>query len=487
VRSTSVIPSWSSGVHLPTASLTLRFLGLIRDSRTRLESTPMPLVVRVVVVGIFAPALLLGQERQADRRIDVGMERLVEIGARKVATVEPYLAVDPYDPKHMVASVSLASQMGDPRQSDGGGGTITCAALASFDAGERWQRHDFPGRSCLDSWVAMLRDGRAVFLAQEGSELVTFRSTDGGRTWAEKPTSFGRGFDHGSMAVDRRDNALYVVAHHSVRETDGISRTSVFVARSDDAGATFETKTDVTPLSLPTFPLSPVVTSTGTLVVPFRNLARSISSMPQPPLDLTWSIASADRGRTFSAPSFVADCGSRWSSVATDPSTGSFKDRIYLTCWDRPMERLYLFTSNDAGRSWSPPTLVSRGYVQNGMVAVNDQGIVGVAWYDGRDDPRGYRAVFRCQHVYFAASLDGGTTFLPEVKVSTAENCPDTPQNAEAGRRWVAGGDYFGLAAGAAGSFQLLWADSREGIYQLRSSSVRVIDQPTPRAEEDSR
>ena len=126
----------------------------------------------------------------------------------------------------------------------------------------------------------------------------------------------------------------------------------------------------MTSLSLPTFPLSPVVMSSGTLVVPFRNLARSISSTPQPPLDLTWSIASADRGRTFSAPSFVADCGSRWSSVAADASTGPYKDRIYLTCWDRAMEHLYLFTSNDAGSSWSPPMLVSRGYVQNGMVAV---------------------------------------------------------------------------------------------------------------------
>jgi hypothetical protein len=84
--------------------------------------------------------------------------------------------------------------------------------------------------------------------------------------------------------------------------------------------------------------------------------------------------------------------------------------------------------------------------------------------------------VFRCQHLYFAASRDGGGTFLPEVKVSTAENCPDTPQNAEAGRRWVAGGDYFGLAAAAEGSFRLLWADSRDGIYQLRSSTVRVVD-----------
>ena len=170
----------------------------------------------------------------------------------------------------MVASVSLANQMGDPRRSDGGGGTITCAALAWFDAGDTWQRHDFPGRSCVDSWVAMLRDGQVVFLAQEGSELITFRSTTGGRTWTDTPTSFGRGFDHGSMVVDWRDNALYVVASHTVRQANGTSRSSAFIARSDDGGATFNAKTDVDSMSLPTFPLSPVVMSTGTLVVPIQ-------------------------------------------------------------------------------------------------------------------------------------------------------------------------------------------------------------------------
>jgi len=191
------------------------------------------------------PPSLVSQQ-QANRRLDVGVDRPVDIGARTLATVEPYLAVDPYDPRHIVASVSLANQMGDPRRSDGGGGTITCAALASFDSGETWQRHDFPGRSCLDSWVAMLRDGQVVVLAQEGSELITFRSTDGGRTWADTSTRFGRGFDHGSMVVDRRDNALYVVASHTVRQADGMSRSSAFIARLEDGGATLDARTDVT-------------------------------------------------------------------------------------------------------------------------------------------------------------------------------------------------------------------------------------------------
>jgi hypothetical protein len=76
--------------------------------------------------------------------------------------------------------------------------------------------------------------------------------------------------------------------------------------------------------------------------------------------------------------------------------------------------------------------------------------------------------------VFFTASRDGGETFLPEVKVSSAENCPITPANGEAGWRWPTGGDYHGLAADAAGRFHLVWADSRDGIYQLRTASATV-------------
>src|SRR5688572_22265845 len=98
-------------------------------------------------VSLLLPAVLVGQDPQARHRLEVGIDRSVDIGARTLAAVEPYLAIDPSDSKHMAASVSLANQMGDPRRSDGGGGTITCAAMSSFDAGETWQRHDFPGRS----------------------------------------------------------------------------------------------------------------------------------------------------------------------------------------------------------------------------------------------------------------------------------------------------------------------------------------------------
>jgi len=177
---------------------------------------------------------------------------------------------------------------------------------------------------------------------------------------------------------------------------------------------------------------------------------------------------------------FVTDvCARGFPELAADASGGPYRDRLYWICRDRDHEHIYLTSSSDHGESWTAPTVVNQGSgrspsAQNAVIAVNREGVLGISWYDARNDPRGYREIFRCQEVFFTASLDGGRTFLPEVKVSTGENCPDTPANGEAGRRWPEGGEYHGLTATADGRFQVLWADSREGIYQLRTATIRV-------------
>src|SRR4030095_8577545 len=92
-------------------------------------------------------------------------------------------------------------------------------------------------------------------------------------------------------------------------------------------------------------------------------------------------------------------------------------------------------------------------------VAVNSDGVVGVTLVERRkDDGKEF------QHLYFTPSLDGGKTFLPEVRVSSAPSCPDTPRNGRAATRWPEGGDYNGLVAGADGTFHVLWGGSRDGI-----------------------
>jgi hypothetical protein len=189
-----------------------------------------------------------------------------------------------------------------------------------------------------------------------------------------------------------------------------------------------------------------------------------------------WTSISADGGATFSAPRFVGDCAGYWGQLAVDGTTGPYRDRLYWACWDRSNRHVLVSTSSDRGESWSDPVAVDRGSgpVQTARIAINRDGVVAVSWYDGREDPRGYRGTFRCQRVFVTASLDGGRTFLPDVPVSSAENCPITPRNNESGWRWPAGGDYHGLAAAADGRFHLVWADSRDGLYQLRTATVTV-------------
>jgi hypothetical protein len=140
-------------------------------------------------------------------------------------------------------------------------------------------------------------------------------------------------------------------------------------------------------------------------------------------------------------------------------------------------------------------------------VAVNRSGVVGVTWYDRRDhfDNMGW-------HVRFRASLDGGATWLPSVRVSTASH--DITDSAVLytqsyatgggtggfGRREppregpisvVVGlqgynfnaGDYAGVAADAAGVFHALWIDNRTGLPQVWTAAITVRGVAANRAE----
>jgi hypothetical protein len=117
-------------------------------------------------------------------------------------------------------------------------------------------------------------------------------------------------------------------------------------------------------------------------------------------------------------------------------------------------------------------------------IAVNRTGVVGVMWYDRRDHPDNLG-----WDVRFAASFDGGASFLPSVKAS--ERGTSFPSGASRDARPAAkpgderaqinngrdsftfmGGDTAGLAADAAGVFHLVWVDNRTGVPQVWTAMV---------------
>jgi len=163
-----------------------------------------------------------------------------------------------------------------------------------------------------------------------------------------------------------------------------------------------------------------------------------------------------------------------FASLAADLSGGPTRDRLYLVCTNRERNGILVHNSADRGERWSGPVRADSAggdvaFRRTPSIAVNRDGVVGVTWYERRKE--GGR---ECQHLYFAASLDGGKTFLPEARVSSAASCPETPRNGGSAKRWPAGGDYSGLAAAADGSFHAFWSDSRDGIYQLWTARIKV-------------
>lgn len=433
-------------------------------------------------LGLFCactPAWLVqGQQAPPAKPVlELSEDRLVSAAGVQFPLVEPHLAVHPANPNHLVAAAIVVNK-NDLSELD-------CAIFASFDAGQSWLRHDLGLKKCADPWVAILPNGTAV-LSVLGPNLLVYRSEDGGRAWTAPPVSLGQGHDHETMVTDstggRFGGSLYVVSSNYAKEAGtGKTRTVVFVAKSTDAGQSFAEPLRIFTSNLDSNTMNPVVLSDGTLLVPFSDYMRpGVEKSLWLERARDWALRSSDGGQTFSVPLFISEsCEKVFPTLAADASAGPFKDRLYWLCHDQKGTRILLHYSADRGERWSDPIQVNQGsgpksYVRTPAVAVNKDGVAAIAWYDGRNDRERYNAVYQCQEVYFSASLDGGRTLLPEVKISSGLSCPNSPANGKGGERWPAGGDYFGLVARPDGVFQLLWADSRSSAYQLRTATVRV-------------
>jgi hypothetical protein len=433
------------------------------------------LIITVSAVPLYNVALA---HERVEKAFTVGWNVLVSSPAAERPLVEPQIVAHPKDPRHLVAVAIVSSEPPHQPQAD-------CAVFISFDGGQTWAQHNFGIPNCGDPWVALREDGSALFVALvTRGELRLLRSTDGGRGWSPVPIDLGRGHDHETLIADNtmgpRAGSFYVVSGRMQRNRAGRGISSVFVTRSADGGNMFVPPANLVPSSLNNSALTPAVLSDGTLVVPFidyQDHAGADGGAGALERRRVWVVVSADGGQTFSHPMFVSEaCGSGggFASLAVDASSGPSRDRLYLTCTNRERNTIFVHYSSDRGERWSAPVRADSAaneviFRRTPSIAVNKDGVVAVTWYERRKE--GTR---ECQHIYVTASLDGGKTFLPETRVSSAPSCPDTARNGGSAKRWPAGGDYSGLAAAADGSFHVMWSDSRQGIYQLWTARVQV-------------
>ena len=431
-----------------------------------------------------------------------------------VAHVEPVLAADPADP-NLLFGAAVTLPHADRRR--GGIEASAVAGFRSLDGGRSWTRITF-SQCLVDPWVSFGKE-RDVYLSclARGGAIAVFRSPDGGRTWRRPvrlPAGGGGSADHPILAVDRsqgpRGGTVYV-AFAQLLPAAAPRRQPRFgtaMASSRDGGRTFSAPVFLRHDGLNQQPFDAAVLTDGSLVLLFMDYASRERPLAR---RQAWAARSADGGRSFSisAVPFAPPDRLMPLPLAADRS-GAHRDRLYLAAaaavavaGDRPPDAgppaagtapapgrggrcqqgapgtpgvpgtLSVLSSDDGGESWGSAVAVAGGALaasrETPAIAVNTAGVVGLAWYDTRRDPRG-----ECFDIYFSASLDGGRTFPAEVRVTHEMSCPAAGKDRAVASRWPFGGDYSGLATAADGSFRIFWAGGSSGVYQLWTATAAV-------------
>jgi hypothetical protein len=436
-------------------------------------------------------------------------------------------AVDPNHPEHLIACSMASSISGLP---------VWTVAFVSYDAGHNWskavQSNTSNGNEELNSddpTCTFGPDGSAYFagVLDEGDRADTFffRSPDGGKKWLPAIVLFDA-YDRPYITVDsggsKYHGRIYVNHSYRIWDWDAPARLSeghVGVAngmglqRSLDGGRTFigpVARLGLMRASDRTIsPGNSVVLSDGTLVSLFFDF-HNINHQRGIPPDADGSLKvtfSHNGGESFEDAVKVSDHFEDRSTtrgmitipnIAVDPGSRAFKDRLYVVWHDSKgrHEEGLISHSADKGKTWSAPARFSAlpgrrdspgPSEYQTSVAVNKDGVVGVMWYEsGRDAERGD------YWVHFAASLDGGDTWLPIVRVSEAANTLGGSEKwalAGAGiglthgdqisvnifrNTWQSSGHTAGLAADAHGVFHAFWVDNRTGIRQVWTAPITV-------------
>ena len=143
-------------------------------------------------------------------------------------------------------------------------------------------------------------------------------------------------------------------------------------------------------------------------------------------------------------------------------------------------ESQLISVSPDGGNSWNYPVVLSeQSFVSNGdgnyltalpNIAVNNEGVVAVSWYDRRGLPPSRKVAGNRQvtesvgwNIRARISIDGGSTWLPSVQL-----------NSEQSGGLLNVGHTAGLAASADGRFHSLWIDGRSRSRQLWTTTFGI-------------
>lgn len=451
--------------------------------------------------------------------IQVGKNVQVSLDNPQTPHYEVLSCANPLDDRQMLAGVMTVRQL-----------KRGIVLYRSSDGGEHWSQVLKIEQYSGDPTCTFGPDGTAYFAAllvgdTPTGKFILYRSSDGGATWdqpLEQPVS-----DRPYLITDETQGqfrgSLYVFGVKAMRSLESrgtvpsgadpgfMTGPVLFVSHNKGVSFTSQTRVALSP-AYAIGPSNPVILNDGS-VIGLVDVDRDHSTpfnMDRRPAGRLVAIRSTPDGTALREAVSVADAfwdiakndGARVSALAVDRTNGPFSGRLYAVWPDNRSGRsqVLLSWSDTKGDSWSQPIVVDDDLLPtdpnrtpdsiNVSVAVNNAGVVGVAWGDRREhaDNLGWR--YR-----FTASLDGGDTFTQSVKVSSETNSYNKSlqypiqgsipyRSGGSGqplqirttvtRFFYSSGDTVSMTVDSAGRFHPMWCDNRTGVSQLWTAAISV-------------
>ena len=435
--------------------------------------------------------------------------------------VEPYVAVDPANPKHLVGAWIQDFARG-------------IVAGVSFDAGNTWQSVVVPGISqaaggiyphASDPWLSFAPNGD-VYLSQIGfdfpvgtpSDILVSKSTDGGLSWGAPTTIVSnKDFnDKESIIADPTNSQLAYVTWTRFR-SDHDNRGTTMFSRTTDGGQTWEPAREIFDEGAHNADRGQqiVVLPDGTLLNFFgRELFKNdVGGVYHNDFQLAF-IRSSDHGQTWQAtPTPVADiltfndttprgvpnpdgglnirCDFTTADVAVDPKNGN----LYAVWEDARFSNFQYSSiafsmSTDGGFTWSAPIQVNQtpnnipvGNRQAFLpsVAVNQDGVVAVTYFDIRNNTPAAGLPTDLWLVHAHGDFTNPASWTSENRMTPAsfniENAPTPPDGYFIG-------DYQGFVA-MGKSFGAFWSmptatDSGSIFFRDPLTAADLRNPPSP-------
>ncbi len=379
---------------------------------------------------------------------------------RQDAEGEPILAVNPLNPRNIVAAWTQD--------------TYTQPAVAtSLDGGRTFRPAKLQrATTCtggtdkfsLDPWVSFGRDGRSYVTVVAGdatgfpvlspmTRVLAYRSANSGLDW-RGPTvvepADGSFYDKPSVTADpKRRGRVYVVYARRTGPQDASTGIGLF-RQTRDGGRSYGPRARTSEPGAQQFPDAAILS-----VLPDGSLLNVfiVGRFQRAPLQE--SQRSRDGGRTWSPPALI---GTVSTTQVTDPDTGQAVQSdplpsvtvgahgvVYVT-WHEVASahssRIALSRSRNGGRSWSRPAtaISSKAQVFLPTIAAAPDGTLALTWYDTRRDKPGDGQL--TTDYWFARSRDDGRTWIQ----AHVDGPFDPLQTSSTGPAHFIG-DYFGLAA----------------------------------------